>query len=90
LCSQESFAATSCAVLQGVKSGVMAMYAVPLGPARSRLLWSMVMPPSSIPWPFKVMLSLIPRWHAHLFNLAKVLDGDSALLHAQVASTLEY
>lgn len=73
---------------QGKKPGVMPMYVIPTAPGRSRLLWSFVMPRSSISGLFGLIFMAQPRWASHLFGTNRVLDGDSALLHAQVCSVL--
>ncbi|CAL8461973.1 g1504 [Coccomyxa elongata] len=71
------------------KPGVMPMYVIPTAPGRSRLLWSWVMPRSSLPVLFWLMFKVERRWAAHLFDTNRVLDGDSALLHAQDKILLE-
>lgn len=63
---------------------MMPMYVIPTAPGRSRLLWSFVMPRSSISGLIGLIFMAQPRWVSHLFGTNRVLDGDSALLHAQV------
>ena len=62
----------------------MPMYMIPTGPGRSRILWCMLMPDSSIPAPVKWMQALTPKWLQHLGLTPQVLDGDTGLLHGQV------
>ena len=62
----------------------MPMYAVPTAPGQCRFLFSILIPVSEIPWFLRVMFALMPRFHKHLLYTARVLDGDSAILHAQV------
>ena len=57
---------------------------IPTGPGRSRILWCMLMPNSSIPAPVKWMQALTPKWLQHLGLTPQVLDGDTGLLHGQV------
>ncbi|BDA41303.1 Protein TIC 55, chloroplastic [Coccomyxa sp. Obi] len=76
---------------KGKMPGVMPMYVIPTAPGRSRLLWSFVMPRSSMSGMglFGLIFMAQPRWLAHLFGTNRVLDGDSALLHAQEKIILE-
>lgn len=62
----------------------MAIYTVPTAPGRCRVLFSILFPKSAIPLPLRLLFSLFPKWWKHIEMTKRVLDGDSALLHAQV------
>ena len=60
------------------------MYAVPSAPGQCKFLFSMLYPRAAMPWVIRAMMAVMPRAHKHIAFVARVLDGDSALLHAQV------
>lgn len=68
---------------RGTKHGYMPMYMIPTAPGRSRILWSMIMPRSSVPGIAVLMQRLTPKWLQHLSVTPSVLDGDTGLLHGQ-------
>ncbi|EIE25056.1 hypothetical protein COCSUDRAFT_46572 [Coccomyxa subellipsoidea C-169] len=67
----------------GIKHGYMPMYMIPTGPGRSKILWCMLLPTSSMPAPAKLMQRLTPKWLQHISITPQVLDGDTGLLHGQ-------
>ena len=73
-----------CGLQEGGKQGIMPMYAVPTAPGQCRFLFSIAVPESEMPWIMRSIFALMPRFHKHLAYTARVLDGDSAILHAQV------
>eukprot|EP00884_Botryococcus_braunii_P006864 jgi/Botrbrau1/16179/Bobra.0244s0003.1 len=59
----------------------MPMYVVPVGPGRSRILWSFLVPGSrKLPPLFRILATLKPAWADHLTRNA-VFDGDGMMLH---------
>jgi hypothetical protein len=72
--------------LQGGNQGVMAIYATPSGPGRCRFLFSFMEPKSALPLQLRATFALYPKWLKHLEFTARVIDGDSAILHGQVGS----
>ena len=66
----------------------MSFCAVPTAPGQCRFLFSSFYPKSAMPWALRAMMAFMPRFHKHLAFTAKVLDGDSSILHAQVCPAL--
>ena len=55
-------------------------------PGQCRFLFSILYPKYDMPWALRAMMAIMPRFHKHLAFTAKVLDGDSSILHAQVTA----
>ena len=62
----------------------MSLCAVPTAPGQCRFLFSILYHKFAMPWALRAMMALMPRFHKHLNFTAKVLNGDSSILHAQV------
>ena len=66
--------------------GLLVINAVPTAPGQCRVLLTAMYPRSSLPGLFRSILALMPRSMKHLAFSARIFDGDSSLLHAQVCS----
>ena len=63
---------------------VLCLHAVPSAPGRSRMFVSMFTRADAVPFLLRHLTPALPTWLRHLVHASRVLDGDAALLHAQV------